>query len=233
LGNSYLLTDENIEPSLDLFVGLIKSEYDGLLITRDRPNNIQNMFPSINIDIVDLSQESIEDVECIYDPNTLTEKIDEFTSKHSKPAVLFDRIDYLLSNFSFEEVMNAIYKINDIIARNNAILLLRLNPLILERQQFMLIREELKALPSKRVKDIELEDTLFDILMFVDGQNKRNVLVSYQKISQEFSISKVTTGKRLSILRDKNLVSIKMKGRLKSVSLTGKGDALLNRRMAV
>ena len=97
----------------------------------------------------------------------------------------------------------------------------------------MLIKEELKALPSKRVEDIELEDALFDILMFVDEQNKRNVLVSYQKISQEFSISKVTTGKRLSILRGKNLVSIKMKGRLKSVSLTKKGDALLNRRMAV
>ena len=133
LGDSYLLTDENIKPSLDLFVGLITSEYDGLLITRDRPNNLQNMFPSIDVDIVDLSQESIEGIECIYDPNTLTEKIDEFTSKHSKSAVLFDRIDYLLSNFSFEEVMNAIYKINDIIARNNAILLLRLNPLVLER----------------------------------------------------------------------------------------------------
>lgn len=233
LGNSYLLTDENIKPSLDLFVGLIKSEHDGLLITRDRPDNIQNMFPSIDVDIVHLSRESIEGVECIYDPNTLTDKIDEFTSKHSKPAVLFDRIDYLLSNFSFEEVMNAIYKINDIIACNNAILLLRLNPLVLERQQFMLIREELKALPSKRVEDIELEDTLFDILMFVNSQNKQNVLVSYQKISQEFSISKVTTGKRLSILRDKNLVSIKMKGRSKSVSLTEKGDTLLNRRMAV
>ncbi|MEA3458813.1 MAG: PAS domain S-box protein [Candidatus Thermoplasmatota archaeon] len=232
-GNGYLLTDENIKPSLDLFVGLITSKHNGLLITRGRPNNIQNMFPSIDVEIVDLSQESVEGVECIHDPNALAEKIDKFTSKHSNPVVLFDRIDYLLSNFSFEEIMNATYKINDIITRNNAILLLRLNPLILERQQFMLIKEELKTLPSKRVEDIELEDTLFDILMFVDRQSKQNVLVSYQKISQEFSISKVTTGKRLNILRDKNLVSIKMKGRLKSVSLTGKGDALLNRRMAV
>jgi len=232
-GNGYLLTDENIKPSLDLFVGLITSEHDGLFITRTSLNDIQNTFPSIDVDIVYLSQENIKGVECIYDPNTLAEKIDEFTSKHSKPAVLLDRIDYLLSNFSFGEVMNVLYKINDIIARNNAILLLRLNPLILEKQQFMLIKEELKPLPSKRVEDIELEDTLFDILTFVYGQNKQNVLVSYQKISQEFSISKVTTGKRLSILKDKNLVSIKMKGRLKSVSLTGKGEALLNRRMAV
>lgn len=233
LGSSYLLTDEDIKSSLDLFVGLITSEHDGLFITRASLNDIQNTFPSIDVDIVYLSQENIKGVECIYDPNTLAEKIDEFTSKHSKPAVLLDRIDYLLSNFSFGEVMNVLYKINDIITRNNAILLLRLNPLILEKQQFMLIKEELKPLPSKRVEDIELEDTLFDILTFVYGQNKQNVLVSYQKISQEFSISKVTTGKRLSILKDKNLVSIKMKGRLKSVSLTGKGEALLNRRLAV
>jgi len=52
--------------------------------------------------------------------------------------------------------MVTLYKINDIISRSNAILLLRLNPLILERQQFVLIKEEFKSLPSKRLEDIEL-----------------------------------------------------------------------------
>jgi predicted transcriptional regulator len=126
--------------------------------------------------------------------------------------------------------MNAIYKINDIISRNKAVMLLRVNSKILNNQQFVIIKEELKALPGRTVEDIELDDNLFDILKFVYDQNKHNIMVTYQKISKEFSISKVTTGKRINILKDKNLISIEIKGRSKSVNLTDNGNELLNRR---
>ncbi|MEA3458423.1 MAG: PAS domain-containing protein, partial [Candidatus Thermoplasmatota archaeon] len=53
-GTSYLIINENIEPALDLFTDLTISNYDGLFITRDSLNKMQSIFPSIDIDIVEL-----------------------------------------------------------------------------------------------------------------------------------------------------------------------------------
>ena len=106
---------------------------------------------------------------------------------------------------------------------------MRINPLIFNNHQLMLIKEELNQLPSKRVEDIELDEPLINILFFVEEQNKHNMLVTYKKISKEFLISKVTTGKRLNILKDKNLIVIKSKGRSKLINLTDKGEELLHK----
>ena len=74
-GNSYLINDENIRSSLDLFKGLIRSRNNGLLITRDNPINIESIFPLKNIDLVELTQEKSKDFESIYDLGKLVEKI--------------------------------------------------------------------------------------------------------------------------------------------------------------
>lgn len=231
-GTSYLIINENIEPALDLFIDLTISNYDGLFITRDSLNKMQSIFPSIDVDVVELSQENIEGVDCVYDPDTLTVKIEEFSSKHFQPIILFDRIDYLLSNFSFEKVIKTIYKINDIVALNNAILLLRLNPTIIDERQLAIIEEEIKRLPSQKIANIKLEDEIYDILTYIYEQDKRNMLVSFQKISREFSISKATTAKRADSLKEKDLIFIKKRGKAKTMHVSEKGKALLNKRKA-
>ncbi len=232
-GASYLIINENIEPALGLFTDLTISNHDGLLITRDSLSKIQSIFPSIDVDVVELTQENIQGVDCVYDPDTLTAKIEEFSSKHFRPIVLFDRIDYLLSNFSFEKVIKALYKINDIIALNNAILLLRLNPTIIDKRQLAIIEEEIKKLPSQRMENIKLEDELYDILTYVYKQDKRNILVSFQKVSREFSISKATTARRVGSLKEKDLIFIKKRGKAKTMHVSEKGKVLLHKRKAV
>ena len=228
-GASYLIINENIEPALGLFTDLTISNHDGLFITRDSLSKIQSIFPSSDVDVVELSQEDIEGVTCIYDPDTLTAKIEEFSSKHFRPVVLFDRIDYLLSNFSFEKVIKALYKINDIIALNNAILMLRLNPTIINKRQLAIIEEEMKKLPGQKVENIKLEDELYDILTYIYKQDKRNILVSFQKVSREFSISKTTTAKRADSLKEKDLIFIKKRGKAKTMHVSEKGKTLLHK----
>jgi len=70
-------------------------------------------------------------------------------------------------------------------------------------------------------------------LDFIFRQNQEKMFVTYSKIGYEFSISKVTTSSYINSLVEKDLVFIKKKGRLKTIHITEKGKALLQRRISI
>jgi len=232
-GNSYLIADKSNTSALNLLVDLALSGSDGLFITRDNPNVIQSMFQAVDAKVIMFSRDRYEGFENVSSLGELTAKIKEFVAKKSKPVVLIDRVDYLLTNFSFEVFVKSLYEINNIISTHNAILLMRVNSDILNANQLAFIEEELKPLPSQRIDAVELDDQVYGVLTFIDKQNKNNVLVSFKKISQEFSISKVTTAKRLNMLDDRGLIFIKKQGKSKTVHISDKGKLLLSGREAV
>lgn len=234
LGSSYIITDKTKDSAIHLFRDLTVSGYNGLFITRDSPETIQNIISSLeNVEAIMLNQEKIGRFEHVMDLDELSTKIERFTATNSRPLILLDRIDYLLTNFSFDAVIKSFYRINNIIARNKGILLVHLNPSVINTSQLALIEEELKALPSQKVDAIELEDHLYNALTFIHAQNQHNVLVSFKKIGQEFSISKVTTAKRLNILEEKGLIFIKKHGKSKTVHISEKGKTLLHGRKVI
>ena len=110
---------------------------------------------------------------------------------------------------------------------------MRLNPNFVDKRQLELIKEELSPLPSQKIEDIELEDKLYEILKFIQRQKQNNMLVSYSKIGHEFSLSKVTIGKYLNSLDEKDLISIRKKGKSKTLHVTEKGKTLLQRRITI
>ena len=136
-------------------------------------------------------------------------------------------MDYLLSVFSFEEFIKALYRINNILRSRNAVLLVRINPNSVDKRQLELFKEEMLPLPSQKIEDIELEDKKYEILKFIQRQNQNNMLVSFSKIGHEFSISKVTNSKYLNSLGEKGLIFIEKKGKSKTLHVTEKGKTLL------
>ncbi|UCD14035.1 MAG: PAS domain S-box protein [Thermoplasmatales archaeon] len=233
-GNSYIITDKTNDPAIHLFKDLTITGYSGLFITRDTPEAIQNNIQSLeNVEAIILSQEKIMGFEHAVDLDELTKKIESFTAKNSRPLILLDRIDYLITNFSFDAVIKVLYSITDTISRNKGVLLVRLNPSVINISQLAVIEEELKPLPSQKIDAIELEDYLYGVLKFIDEQHQHNILVSFKKIGQKFSISKVTTAKRLNILEEKGLIFIKKHGKTKTIHISEKGKTLLHRRKII
>ncbi len=232
-GNSYICIDEKAESSLVLFKDLAVSGFDGLYITRTNPKEIKDMFPSVDVEVILLSEDKTNGFEYVRDIDGLVAKIKRFAEEKSRPLILLDRVDFLLSIFSFEEFIKALYRINNILGGHNAVLLVRINPNFVDSRQLEIIKEELLPLPSQKIEDIELEDKLYGILKFIQRQNQNNMLVSYSKIGYEFSISKVTTSKYLNSLGEKGLVSIEKKGKSKTLHVTEKGRTLLQRRIAI
>jgi len=199
-GNSYLCIDKKAESSLVLFKDLVVSGFDGLYVTRANPEEIKDMFPSVDVEVILLSEDKTNGFEYVRDIDDLVAKIKRFAEEKSRPMILLNRVDFLLSIFSFEGFIKALYRINNILAGHNAVLLVRLNPNFVDKRQLELIKEELLPLPSQKIEDIELEDKLYGILKFIHRQTQNNMLVSYSRIGHEFSISKVTTSKYLNSL---------------------------------
>ncbi len=232
-GSSYLITDKNNKSALDLFITLNKYDHESLYITRSNPEILNNMTSIKDSKVILLSQKKIGEYDNTSDPDGLIIKINEFVQNKTNPVILIDGIHYLLTRSSFEKFTETLYQIRDVISDTNSILLLQLDPSLLDERQIAVMENELQLLPSQKIDNVVLSDELFAILLYIYNQNQNNSEVSFKKISRKFSIVTKTTSKRLKKLEDKGLIFIKKRGRMKSLHLTEKGKTLLNKRSTI
>ena len=232
-GNSYLLSDKNNKAAVDVFIDLTRLGYKGLFITRASPEMIKVMIHSKEIKVELLNQNRLGRFDNIADLEELTAKIKDFSKKHTNAAILLDRVDYLITYFSFEQFVRSLYQINSIVSENRSVLLLHVDPSVLDTRQMSIIEAELHPLPHQKIEHVQIEDELFDILTFIHEQNQNNSVVSFTKIKKEFSIVRSTTTKRLRMLEEKGLISIKKQGRSKTAYVSEKGKTLLNKRTVI
>jgi PAS domain S-box-containing protein len=232
-GNSYLIGGNTNQDIIDIFNGLIKSGWKGLMITRSDYEYVIEELGNKIPEILLLSSSGKDAIKTIDGLEELKESINRFVVNNDKPIICLNRLDYLLVRFSFEELMQTLYKINDIVTKHNALFLIYANKNIFSHHQYLILEEEFNSLPSKQVKNIHLEDKLSDILDFIYKETRTNKIVYQKKIEKEFSISKLTTMRKLEELLDKGLVSYIKKGRMKSYSVTDKGRELLKNRYSL
>lgn len=232
-GSGYLISDKDNKSALDLFVVLSRSDHEGLFITRATPEIIKSISSLRNSEVVLLSQEKLGGFENIPSLDALITKIEKFSMKNRDPVILLDGIHYLLTRFSFVKFTEALYQIREIVSNTNSILLLRVDPSLLDARQMAVMENELQSLPSRKIDDVEIRDELYYILEFIYKQNQNNAEVSFKKVAKEFSIVSKTTAKRLRMLENKGLIFVKKQGRLKTLHVSQKGKTLLHKRQIV
>ena len=227
-GSSYLLPQRNDKLSIDIILKMTLMGFKGLIITRSSPSIIKSKIPISNDILVNiLSHESFEEFETIPDLDSLTEKIQKFSIDNKKSIILIDGVHYLLTKFSFKQFAEYLYRIKDINAKNKSILLLRVDPQILNSQDMAVLENELQISPTYKVDDIILEDEIFNILNYIYEQNQANALVSYKKVMNKFKIAYLTAASRLNDLETKGLIVTKKKGKLRIIFITERGEGLI------
>jgi PAS domain S-box-containing protein len=232
-GQSYLISESTSEAAVEIFAGMLRSGHPGLYIGRTSDSKIKNIFTDVTPTIVKLSKEKDKKHLTCSNFEELLRTIKDYVSKEKQSIVLLDRIEYLIINSSFESVIKNIYLLNDMIGKHNCLLLLRISPSLLDKTQMVILKEELQQLPERKIDDIQLEESLFDILDYIQIENKRNAILSYSRIGKQFSISKVTTQRRIESLLEKGLVFTKKQGRIKTIYITDKGKNLLAQRTII
>ena len=230
-GNSYLISDKNNISAIDLITDLTINEFKGLIITRGNPDQIKIQIPkSKNLEIVLLTREETRGITNISDPDELINKIREFSKNNKNSVILLDGIHYIISRFSFEDFIKILYDINDIVAKNKAILFVRIDPSTIDSNQMALIENELLVLPSQKTEDLIIQDDVYEILKFIYEQNNNNAIVSVKKVMAKSNITYVTAASRLSSLEKNGLILTKKQGKLRAIFITEKGKKLLHKR---
>jgi PAS domain S-box-containing protein len=226
-GTSYYISDTDHESAIKLFLDLVASGHTGLYITRTGYEELQSISALADFRVALLQQQKMEGIQVISDLEGLLTTIKEFSETNEKPVIFLDRVDYLFTTFSFRNVIRSLYQTNELIQMYNSLLLVYVNPSILDPQNLALVTEEFHPLPGKKVDEIEILDELYALLRFIYEQNQKNLQVSLKKIRNEFSISYPTVERRCRTLEDKGLICSKKHGRITMIYASEKGKALL------
>lgn len=231
-GQGYFFQSEDNKEAIPALRFLLHSDKQGLFISRLKDEQLLHAegltkCTYLNLNSLELNQ-SQNNKDSLID--MVDQKVKEFCEHNPTGIIYFDRLDYLTYHHSFDDSLKLLYRIHEYIVYYNCILIVRINPGLLSSKQITAIREELHPLPSRDIAEIELEDKLFSILLFVNEKQENNCIVSFKMIKKEFSIVDVTVKKRLDALEDLGLIFIKQKGRMKTVHITKKGKHLLAKR---
>ncbi|MDG6229067.1 MAG: PAS domain S-box protein, partial [Candidatus Thermoplasmatota archaeon] len=232
-GTSYLIKDASPKVAIDVFSNLQVEGYKGLLLSRGDRASIQSIFSSLDTTMFFFDHDRLPNVNTIVSLDDVYDQVEEFIKYHDPSVVLIDRLDYLIVRYSFKNVLSLLYRINSLVSAHHAILLLHINPDLIPEKDLLFLSEEFRVLPSQKVDSLSISPQLYDLLMFVYEANQRNVSVPFQSIGDHFTISKVTTQKRVHNLERMGLVRVSVKGRMKTVFVTKDGELLLHGRPAV
>jgi PAS domain S-box-containing protein len=227
-GSSYLQYKNNLSKNDTFLIDLKSKNKSILLITRASSQLLTHKKTQMDLNIVylgaHLNKNHVTSCEEVFS------KISIYCHTHDSSLILIDRIDYLIMTNTFEKVLNLIYRLKSLIERTDSVLIIQINPDLFSKNQLSLLEEELEMFQGREVEDISLEEHLYKLLTFIYKQNQRNFAVSFGMVGSHFNISKVTTGKRISELEQKGLISISLKGRMKTIRTTIKGEKLISNR---
>lgn len=230
-GMSYLVLDKESAPSIDLFVNLVRGGCCGLLITRSNPEMVSSLVPELpEMEVLQLSSAAGLVPEERLAMSQIASKVEAFASKNKRGVVLIDGFHFLLSRFGFQGLLDGLFAIDDIVSTNKSILLLRVDPALLDGRELASLENELTMLPSQKIENIIIGDETYDLLRFIYEQNQNNTLVSIKKVMSKFQISYVTAAKRIEELEAEGLLYVKKQGKVRSPYITDKGKALLHKR---
>jgi PAS domain S-box-containing protein len=224
-GHSYILDDISIENAIKIFYDIIEDK-KGIYIGRQLDEKVLRYKKPKNIQIFKLSSKKDDEFFSIDNLENL-ERIIEKNIKKQQIIILLDRIDFLISIFTFEEIVKSFYKINDLVKKYNSILIIRINSQFLNEKQLSILYEEFEKLQIEEITDIYLRDDLFEILQYVNNENNLNINVTYGNIGKMFNISKVTVKKRIDSLIKNDLLYSRKIGKTKLLFLTDLGKKLL------
>ncbi len=225
-GRSYIFFDKDSDKIFKIFCNILSNVYNGLIITREITDKINEICDKRKIDLIQMSSLDKKS-NTIDNPDSLYELIEK---KIKKNLIIFiDRLDYFINLYSYQDVITSLYKINDLVQKKKALLIIRLNQDSLSNDQIALLKEEFFDYGSESFDDIIIDKDLYEILDFINYRNEKNIIVTYKEIGIKFSISKITVSKKIEKLVDLNLVQSFKSGRTKILQLTDKGKTIVKK----
>ncbi len=149
-GNSYILNENELEKSLNIFEQILRLDNFGLCITRTHPDNLEKDQKLENTTIYWLSSTSCDF--CL-SPSLakITHVITQFFKTHEKSVLLLDGLEYLITNNEFNKVLKLIDNLKELVSLYKSTLLLPLSFTVFSEKELMLIKKNMIDLTKLKV----------------------------------------------------------------------------------
>lgn len=221
-GGSYLIEEAALHKGLDVLGDLIQAGYKGLIITRTPPEKFAGVIEE-DLKVLWLS-EKMKGKGALPPNLAITKKsIEDFLMRDR--TVLLDRLDYLVSQNGFGEVLKFIQELTEVVYLTKGVLLVVVDPMTLSSQEVSLLEKELSKIKSKF--SVDLDNDLEAILEFIKKKWDEGETPVRKDISEVFNITRPTAIKRLNELKHKGLIRDRKKGKFKILELTERGRDIL------
>jgi CheY-like chemotaxis protein len=145
----YLIPEEDGKRGLEVFRDMLSSGYKGLCFTRKHPNNLKKVPGLSNVPMVWFTSTPVKDYTNISPLNIqkMLIMLGSHVNKDQKTIFFVWGFEYILTNLSFDRVLNLLQVMNDkIMAANDVKVLFSLDPEILDEKQMKLLKKELKVI---------------------------------------------------------------------------------------
>lgn len=150
-GNGYLLKCKSSEYAFNILKDLIaKPDRNAICVTREHPDKVNKKY---GLDITEIWWLSTSTEKFSVTPSNVSKIariINDYVKTNENSVVLLDGLEYLISNNDFPKALRLIESIHETIVRNNAILIVPVNPLVIDEKNVQKLEHELDE-----VKDIK------------------------------------------------------------------------------
>jgi PAS domain S-box-containing protein len=220
-GMVYLAEEETPERAMTAFVELVDAGLKGTMITREYPDKIRKRWGN-DFQIVRLTEELTGEITLFPNVTFFAKRIESYLSQSR--VILIDRLDYVISNSTFDLVLNALQKVRDTAFARKSIVILSIDPRTLTEKELSLLEKETHPLGA--APRAELREDLMELLGYVSKRNEVGTTPYHRDIQKKFNISRSTVRERLNLLSSKGLIVEKRNGRRKVIQITERGRKL-------
>lgn len=217
-GNTYLVKEKELEKGLDVLKDLLNAGYKGLIITRTPPTKMKSMV-DVDLPVVWLSEKRYDKMTIPPNFFLIEKTIENYLDRDR--VVLLDRLDYLILKNGFKKTMEFIQRLCETFFIHKAILILSMDPQILDDKEMRLLDKEVGEIKPKHEADFP--EDLYEILEYVYEQNTVGKKPAHKDIENKFNITRTTARKRINRLKHLGLLEDKKWGKYKILKVTDRG----------
>jgi len=221
-GRVYLVVEGDPRISFEAFRDLLKAGYDGFVVTRVTGAGLE-LWQELRCTVVPLSAKAGKGA---LPPDA--EELERWAESLAPgKAVLFDRLDYLVTGIGFKKTILLVHRLGEIAHHNGHIILLSVDPATLEAKEVRLLEKEGRQV-EPLVRESVPED-LLETMKYIYEKNIAGVRPTLASVGRDLGLSQPTVRKRMRELLHLGYIVSHAKGSAKTLELTEKGRAVFLR----
>jgi PAS domain S-box-containing protein len=144
-GFSYVIEEETPEKSFDVFLDYVTHGVSGLCITRTNPRFVREKYSLKKTPFIWLSTLTTDEYTSSTDLTELSISIKDFIRKSTESIILLDGVEFLVTRYSFEEVLSFVQSLTEFISMTESVLVIPMSPQTVDVKQLKLLERELNV----------------------------------------------------------------------------------------